>query len=40
MYQLFIYTALMEIHKHELSILDYDGLCILAESEFEILASN
>jgi CRP/FNR family transcriptional regulator, anaerobic regulatory protein len=32
--------GLLAIHKHELSILDYDALCTLAGSEFEILASS
>lgn len=31
--------GLLAIHKHELSILDYDALCILAGSDSEILAS-
>ena len=32
--------GLLEIHKHELIILDYDALCSLVGSEFEILAPN
>jgi CRP/FNR family transcriptional regulator, anaerobic regulatory protein len=32
--------GLLEIHKHELTILDYDVLCSLVGSEFEILAPN
>ena len=32
--------GMLEIHKHELSILDYEALCILAGSEFEISAIN
>jgi CRP/FNR family transcriptional regulator len=32
--------GLLEIHKHELTILDYDALSCLAGSEFEILALN
>ena len=32
--------GLLEIHKHELTILDYDDLCSLVVSEFEILAPN
>jgi len=32
--------SLLEIHKHELTILDYDALCSLVGSESEILASN
>jgi CRP-like cAMP-binding protein len=32
--------GLLEIHKHELTILDYDALCALVGSEFEILAPN
>ena len=32
--------GLLEIHKHELTILDYDALCTLVGSEFEILAPN
>ncbi|MGZ8946855.1 MAG: Crp/Fnr family transcriptional regulator [Methylococcaceae bacterium] len=32
--------GLLEIHKHELTILDYDALCSLVGSEFEILAPN
>ena len=31
---------LLEIHKHELTILDYDALCSLVGSEFETLAPN
>jgi CRP/FNR family transcriptional regulator len=31
---------LLQIHKHELTILDYDALCSLSGSEFEILAPN
>ena len=30
--------GLLEIHKHELTILDYDALCSLVGSKFEILA--
>lgn len=30
--------GLLEIHKHELTILDYDTLCSLAGTEFEVLA--
>jgi len=32
--------GLLEIHKHELTILDYDALCSLVGSELEILAPN
>jgi len=32
--------GLLEIHKRELTILDYDALCSLVEPEFEILAKN
>ncbi|MDD1613548.1 MAG: Crp/Fnr family transcriptional regulator [Methylococcaceae bacterium] len=32
--------GLLEIHKHELTILDYDALCTLVGSEFETLAPN
>jgi CRP-like cAMP-binding protein len=32
--------GLLAIYKHELSILDYDALCTLAGSEFEILVPN
>jgi CRP/FNR family transcriptional regulator len=32
--------GLLEIYKHELTILDYDALCSLVGSEFEILAPN
>jgi len=32
--------GLMEIHKHELTILDYDAFCTLVGFEFETLAPN
>jgi CRP/FNR family transcriptional regulator, anaerobic regulatory protein len=32
--------GLLEIHKHELTILDYDAICTLAGSDFEMLALN
>lgn len=32
--------SLLETHKHELTILDYDALCSLAGDEFETLAPN
>jgi CRP/FNR family transcriptional regulator, anaerobic regulatory protein len=31
---------LLEIHNHELTILDYDALCILVDSKFEFLVVN
>jgi CRP-like cAMP-binding protein len=32
--------GLLEIHKHELTILDYDALCLLVEYELEALVTN
>jgi CRP/FNR family transcriptional regulator len=32
--------GLLEIHNHELTILDYDALCSLVVSEFETIAPN
>ncbi len=32
--------GLVDMHKHELTILDYDALCTLVETEFETLAPN